>query len=92
MAVVRMRHNERREKESTEERERRSAADRCDALKVMTSYRQKERQQMKEKVYYILDKTRKLRRNRRHSREKKHVWPLIGCAGSSNQKSSKRLG
>ena len=39
----------------------------------------------------ILDKTRKLRRSRRHLRKKKHVWMLIGCAGSSSQKSSKRL-
>ena len=51
MAVVRMRHNERREKESAEERGRRSADDRCDALEVMTSYRERARQRMKEKVY-----------------------------------------
>ena len=83
VADARMRHKERRE-ETAEERERTSAADRLRRKQRLGKETANERES-------ILDKARKLRRNRRHLRKKKHVWLLIGCAGSSNQKSSKRL-
>ena len=83
VAVALMHHKKQRE-ETAEERERRSAAD------CLCRKRRLRKETVNERES-ILDKTPKLRRNRRHLRKKKHVWLLIGCAGSSNQKSSKRL-
>ena len=84
VAVAHMRHKEQREKETAEERKRRSAADRLGRKRRLGKETVNERES-------ILDKTRKLRRNRRHLRKKEHVRLLIGCVGSSNQKSSTRL-
>ena len=84
VAVAHMHRKERREKENAAERERRSAADRLGLKRRLGKERVNERES-------ILDKTRKLRRNRRHLRKKEPVRLLICCVGSSNQKSSKRL-
>ena len=74
VAVTCMRRKEQQEKETAAERERRSAADRLGRKRRLEKETVNERES-------ILDKARKLRRNRRHLRNKYFELKTRGAPG-----------